>query len=505
LDSDGTLTEPFHRIIEYGILSSQINPFDPMEKAILNIGDRFLQNSEHFHADWVMEKEYPLSKDLLAMSRVFSHTGTKEQVIAVKGAPEAIFDLCHLHGKAISGYEKAVAEMASGGLRVLGVARAGLRSGKLPSLQHDFDFEIVGLIGLSDPIRKNVPDAIKECYKAGIRVIMITGDYPVTATNIGKNIGIKNPELCISGSELKEMTEDELCERIRVVNIFARVIPEQKLKIVNALKKNNEIVAMTGDGINDAPALKASNIGIAMGEKGTDVAREASSLVLMDDNFASIVGAVKMGRKIFDNLQKALGYIFAIHVPIAGLSLIPVFFAHLPLILWPVHIVFLELIIDPACSLIFEAEKEEKNVMSRPPKDINEPFFGAGKIAFSCLQGLSILIFSLAVYFIGLKMGYSEKSVRTLTFVTLIVSNIAVILSSRSWTSGFFKILTHPNKVVMWIIGGAVIFLILILNIPFLLNLFQFERIGYLELLICILAGLSSIIWFEIYKKVKNA
>ena len=339
--------EPFHEIIEYGILSSQVNPFDPMEKAIINIGDKYLQNSEHIHTDWVMEKEYPLSKDLLAMSRVFSNTGTKEQVIAVKGAPEAIFDLCHLESEKIALYEKAVAGMATEGLRVLGVARAALISGVLPSIQHDFGFEFVGLIGLSDPIRENVPDAVKECYDAGIRVIMITGDYPVTAMNIGMEIGIKNPELVITGSDLKDMTEDELCERIKTINIFARVIPEQKLKIVNALKKNNEIVAMTGDGINDAPALKAANIGIAMGEKGTDVARESSSLVLMDDNFASIVGAVKMGRKIFDNLQKALGYIFAIHVPIAGLSLIPVLFGNLPLILWPVHIVFLELIIDP--------------------------------------------------------------------------------------------------------------------------------------------------------------
>jgi Ca2+-transporting ATPase len=502
--SGDTFPETFHEIIEYGILSSQVNPFDPMEKAIINIGDKFLQNSEHIHSDWIMEKEYPLSKELLAMSRVFSNTGTKKQVIAVKGAPEAIFDLCHLDNKTISVYEKAVAAMASEGLRVLGVAKANLNSGVLPPLQHDFDLEFVGLIGLSDPIRTNVPDAVKECYKAGIRVIMITGDYPITATNIGKEIGIKNPELCITGSELKNMTEDDLCERIKDVNIFARVVPEQKLKIVNALKRNNEIVAMTGDGINDAPALKASNIGIAMGEKGTDVAREASSLVLMDDNFASIVGAVKMGRKIFDNLQKALGYIFAIHVPIAGLSLIPVLFADLPLILWPVHIVFLELIIDPACSMIFEAEKEEKNVMSRPPKDINEPFFGARKILFSCMQGIGILIICLLVYFIGLKMGYTERGVRTLTFVTLIVSNIAVILSNRSWTSGFFKILSTPNKAVTWIVGGAVIFLILILNIPFLLNLFQFEKIGILELGVCTVAGFSSIIWFEIYKRVRK-
>jgi P-type Ca2+ transporter type 2C len=503
--SEGSFPEPFHEIIEYGILSSQVNPFDPMEKAIINTGERFLRNSEHLHSDWVMEKEYPLSKDLLAMSRVFSNTGTKEQVIAVKGAPEAIFDLCHLSNEKILLFEKAVGEMASEGLRVLGVARGNLVTGVLPSLQHDFDFEIVGLIGLSDPIRENVPDAVKECYNAGIRVIMITGDYPITATNIGKEIGIKNPELCITGPELKDMTEDELCERIRVVNIFARVIPEQKLKIVNALKKNREIVAMTGDGINDAPALKASNIGIAMGEKGTDVARESSSLVLMDDNFASIVGAVKMGRKIFDNLQKALGYIFAIHVPIAGLSLIPVLFADLPLILWPVHIVFLELIIDPACSMIFEAEKEEKNVMSRAPKNINEPFFSAGKIFFSCMQGVGILVICLLVYFIGLKTGYTEKSVRTLTFVTLIASNIAVILSNRSWTSGIFKILLTRNKAVTWIVSSAVIFLILILNVPFLLNLFQFEKIGYVEFLLCTLAGFSSILWFEIYKQVKKA
>jgi P-type Ca2+ transporter type 2C len=212
-----------------------------------------------------------------------------------------------------------------------------------------------------------------------------------------------------------------------------------------------------------------------------------------------------MGRKIFDNLQKALGYIFAIHVPIAGLSLIPVFFADLPLILWPVHIVFLELIIDPACSIIFEAEKEERNVMSRPPKDINEPFFGAKKILLSCTQGIGILVICLLVYFVGLKMGYTEKSVRTLTFLTLMVSNIAVILSNRSWTNNIFKIIISPNKAVKWVIGGAVVFLVLILNIPFLLNLFQFEKQGYLEIIISTLAGLSSIIWFEIYKRVKRA
>ena len=494
------LPEEFHDIIEYGILASQASPFDPMERAIINTGNLFLKNTEHIHISWTMEKEYPLSKELLAMSRVFSNTGRQEQVIAAKGAPEAIFDLCHCNPEEQNIYEKDVAEMASLGLRVLGVARAKILPGNLPQIQHDFDFEFIGLIGLSDPIRENVPEAVKECYKAGIRVIMITGDYPITAINIGKEIGLLNPDHCLSGQELQKLSEAELSEKIKGVNIFARVVPEQKLKIVNALKKNKEVVAMTGDGVNDAPALKSAHIGIAMGEKGTDVARETSSLVLMDDNFASIVGAVKMGRRIFDNLQKALAYIFAIHVPIAGLSLIPVFFADMPLILWPVHIVFLELIIDPACSIIFENEREEKNVMSRPPKKIDEPFFGSKKIILSCTQGLGILLITFLVYFIGLKLGYTEKTVRAFTFVSLISSNIAVILSNRSWYSNIFQIIGTPNRAVKWVIGGAILFLILILNVPFLLNLFLFEKITFIQAIVCIILGFSSIIWFEIYK-----
>ncbi len=496
--------EEFHEIIEYGILSSQTNPFDPMEKAITNMGDKFLKNTEHIHTDWQMVKEYPLSKDLLAMSRVFTNSESRRQTIAAKGAPEAIFDLCHLSAEMKAAFEVAVEELASVGLRVLGVAKAMIGKSNLPDIQHDFEFEFVGLIALSDPIRESVPEAVRECYKAGIRVIMITGDYPVTAINIAKEIGLENYQVAISGPELQEMTEEELCNRIKEVNVFARVVPEQKLKIVNALKRNHEIVAMTGDGVNDAPALKASHIGIAMGEKGTDVAREASSLVLMDDNFASIVGAVKMGRRIFDNLQKALGYIFAIHVPIAGLSLIPVFFSQLPLLLWPVHIVFLELIIDPACSIIFEAEKEEKNVMSRPPKDINEPFFGAKKIWLSCSQGIGILVIVFAVYLICLKMNYSEREVRAMSFTTLIAANIAIILSNRSWTRNIFQILATRNKTVKWVVGGAAFFLILVLNVPFLVNLFQFEKISLTEALVCVVAGFSSIIWFEMYKVFKT-
>ncbi len=493
----------FHEIIEYGILSSQTNPFDPMEKAIISVGDLYLKGTEHIHKNWEMVREYPLSKQLLAMSRVFSFKGTREKIIATKGAPEAIFDLCHLDEKSRTRLSLAVEKLATDGLRVIGVAKAKINEEGLPEIQHDFTFDFIGLIGLSDPIRDNVKQSVNECYKAGIRVIMITGDYPVTAKHIAIEIGLENPERCITGKELQLMTEDELSEKIKGINVFARVVPEQKLKIVNALKRNKEIVAMTGDGINDAPALKSANIGIAMGEKGTDVAREASSLVLMDDNFSSIVGAIKMGRRIFDNLQKAFGYTFAIHVPIAGLSLIPILLGNFPLILWPVHIVFLELIIDPACSIIFEAEKEELNIMNRPPKGIDERFFGGGKILFSCMQGLGILIITLSVYLVGLHLGYEADEVRAMSFITLIVSNIAVILTNRSWTNNIFKIIATPNKAVLWVTGGAVFFMVMILNIPFFLNLFQFHRLSLINIIICSSAGLTTIIWFEIYKMIK--
>lgn len=497
------LNSEFHEIIEYGILSSQTNPFDPMEKAITSMGDLYLRGTEHIHKNWEMIKEYPLSKELLAMSRVFSFKDTQEKIIATKGAPEAIFELCHLDEKNKKRLSQAVEELAASGLRVLGVAKAKINAKGLPEIQHDFRFDFIGLIGLSDPIRKNVKKAVSECFKAGIRVIMITGDYPVTAKSIAHEIGLENPDMCITGDELQAMTDKELCKKIKTINVFARVVPEQKLKIVNALKKNKEIVAMTGDGINDAPALKAANIGIAMGKKGTDVAREASSLVLMDDNFSSIVGAIKMGRRIFDNLQKAFGYTFAIHVPIAGLALIPILLGNFPLILWPVHIVFMELIIDPACSIIFEAEKEEINIMNRPPKRIDEPFFGAKKILFSCMQGVGILMLTLTVYLVGLHFGYEDKEVRAMAFITLIVSNIAVILTNRSWTDNIFKIIVTPNKAVLWILGGAIFFLALILNIPFFLDLFQFQKLTLINIIICSLMGLTTIVWFEIYKLFK--
>lgn len=504
LGKSSELNEEFHEVMEIGILSSKINPFDPMEKAISNLGNLHLKGTDRLHRNWEMIKEYALSKELMAMSRVFLDKSNQSKMIATKGAPEAIFDLCHLDKKEHNRLSKAVEQLASNGLRVLGIARAIISKKELPDAQHAFKFQFVGLIGLADPIRKNVTQAVSECYKAGIRVMMITGDYPVTAQHIARKIGLTNPDECITGTELEEISELELSKRIDKVNVFARVAPEQKLKIVNALKLNGEVVAMTGDGVNDAPALKAADIGIAMGKKGTDVAREASSLVLMDDNFASIVGGIRLGRRIFDNLQKALGYTFAIHVPIAGLSLLPILMGNYPLILMPVHIVFLELIINPTCAIIFEAEKDEPNIMNRPPNQIDEPFFGAKKIALSCMQGLGILIVTFGVYFIALHLKYDIKEVRAMTFVTLIASNIAVILTNRSWTDHLFRIIFTRNRAVLWVVGGAILFLTLVLNIPLLLQLFKFSQPSLLSLTYCVLAGLSTIIWFEIYKQIKR-
>jgi Ca2+-transporting ATPase len=281
-------------------------------------------------------------------------------------------------------------------------------------------------VGLSDPVRPTVKGAIAECYNAGIRVVMITGDYPATAQNIASQIGLAPFTEVITGAELEQMDEAQLRSRIQTVNIFARVVPEQKLLIVNALKRNGEIVAMTGDGVNDAPALKAANIGIAMGERGTDVARESADLVLLDDDFSSIVQSVKLGRRIFDNLKKGMAYTLAVHVPIAGMSLIPVMFQW-PLVLLPVHIAFLHLIIDPACTVVFEAEPEESNVMKRPPRNPKEPLFSRRTLRLALLQGVSSLVVLVLVFAIAYYRGNGELDARALAFTTLIISNLSLI------------------------------------------------------------------------------
>jgi P-type Ca2+ transporter type 2C len=497
------LPEHFHELIEYSILASEINATDPMEKAFKDFGLKYLVKTEHIHADWELVGDYNLTRQFLALSHVWKSPSGADFVIASKGAPEAVADLCHLNKQQLDELAEKVAVMASEGLRVLGVAKAQFKQLPLPEKQHDFNFEFVGLVGLADPIRPSVPAAIKECYNAGIRVCMITGDYPVTAQAIARQVGLTPLERYLTGPEIDKMDDAELQKHIRSVSIFARVMPEHKLRIVNALKANGEITAMTGDGVNDAPALKSANIGIAMGGRGTDVAREAAAIVLLDDDFSSIVKANRLGRRIFDNLRKAMAYILAVHVPIVGMSFLPVLLKQ-PLILFPVHIVFLELIIDPACTLIFEAEKADKNIMNRPPRDSKQHLFSRTTLGISLLQGAIALAVTFTVYWISLHiLQMPEKELRAITYITLIFSNLFLILSNRSWTETLFTSFRSRNRALNWVIGGAVLFLALILTVPFLRNLFSFDALSIMEVAISLGAALMSVAWFEIYKLVK--
>ena len=495
------LPETFHSLIEFGVLASKKDPFDPMEKALLKLGVDKLSQTEHLHANWSLVYEYPLSQELLALSHVWKSPDGKDFVISAKGAPEAMIDLCHLDEKRRIALAGKIEQMAGQGLRVLGVAKAYFREeNPLPSIQHDFIFEFIGLIGLEDPIRPTVPEAIRMCYSAGIKVVMITGDYPITAQTIARQIGLKNPDKVITGKELEQMDALTLQQQIKEVNVFARVVPEQKLILVNALKASGQIVAMTGDGVNDAPALKSAHIGIAMGERGTDVAREASDLVLLNDDFSSIVAAVRLGRKIFDNLKKAMAYIVSVHIPIAGMSLLPVFLGWKEMVLLPIHIVFLELIIDPACSVVFEAEAEESGIMERKPRDPKERLFGKRTLAISAAQGIIALIVVALVYQSALSLGQPLDEARAIAFVTLIISNLCLILTNRSWSRSIFASFKSRNPALAWVMGGALIFLGLVIYAPFLQGLFHFAPIHAMDFFLAIIAGIVSIIWFELFK-----
>lgn len=498
------IEEEFHEVLEFGILASKKDPFDPMEKAFISAGSQYLNGTEHLHTDWSLKKEYPISPDLLTISYAWKPYGKDAFVIGGKGAPEAILNLCHLSPEVSRKLTLVSESMAQEGLRVLGVAKAFTIQTPLPEKQHDFNFEFVGFIGIVDPIRSEVPAAIRECQNAGIRIIMLTGDHPKTAQSIAKLTGISNPDFIITGSEIEEMPEDEFKIKLKTTNIFSRIMPEQKLKIVRALQESGEIVAMTGDGVNDAPALKSANIGIAMGERGTDVAREASHLVLLDDDFSSIVESIKMGRRIFTNLRGALFYLFAIHIPIAGVSILPVFLGY-PLIFFPAHIAFIHLIIEPVSSIAFETEATSPKIMTQPPRKKGEKLINQ-KIFFSSLTtGMSILSALVIIYFISLKQGQDDKDARALVFTTLIIANLALIFNSRGPELSFKeKFKTKINKSVIYISAGSIVLLYAVLFNSTLQNFFDFSLLHPVDLVICTTVGLISVFWRELFRKKTN-
>ncbi|WP_374307544.1 cation-translocating P-type ATPase [Dongia sp.] len=475
----------FATLAQNGILASAAIPFDPMEKAFHDLTPR-LPKGEAFR----FVKEYGLRPDLLAMSNVWQASdGTC--LVAAKGAPEAVAALCHLSAADVERVKTAVDEMGRQGMRVLGVAHAHSAIANLPDSQRDFDFSFLGLVGLLDPLRPGVPAAVAQCRSAGIRVVMITGDYPATARAIAAEAGI-DANSVLTGTELDAISDTDLADRIDGVGIFARILPQQKLRLVEAFKRRGEIVAMTGDGVNDAPSLKAAHIGIAMGGRGTDVAREASSIVLLDDDFTSIVSAIRLGRRIYDNLRKAMGFIIAVHVPIAGLALLPLLFG-LPILFGPIHIAFLEMVIDPVCTLVFEAEKDEEDLMRRPARNPKAPLFSRSLLIWSTLQGLATLLITGMTLFGAWSAGMPDDEIRALVFATLVLCLIALILVNRSFSPSLRLAVARKNLALGLVLGLVGTILMTVNALPVLRGLFHFGPLHGHDLAMVLVS--TTVLW----------
>jgi Ca2+-transporting ATPase len=394
--------------------------------------------------------------------------------------------------------------MATRGLRVLAVARAEFSGEVLPDSPEDFRFRLLGLLALADPLRATVPGAIEECRAAGIKVVMITGDYPATAGAIAQQAGISSEHGMLTGEQVAAMGDAELSSAIANVTVFARVLPEQKLRIIQAFKARGEVVAMTGDGVNDAPSLKAAHIGIAMGGRGTDVAREASSLVLLDDDFGSIVKAIRLGRRIYDNLRKAMAFVLAVHVPIAGLALLPLLFGW-PIVFFPAHIAFLELVIDPVGSFVFEAEDEEHDIMARPPRDPQSSLFSPRLIAWSLIQGVLILLAAAAFFVMMLTQTVPDAEARAATFLALVIANFGLILVNRSFATTRLGLLVRPSRELVLIALATAALLLAALLVPTLRELFHFATIRPGLTLAAIAVGLCAMALLEAFKRLMRS
>jgi Ca2+-transporting ATPase len=497
---DAKLAGAFGELAEHAILASAPEPYDPMEQAIHALGE-LAEGTGRRYSDWVLAHAYGVTPALLAMAQVWRRRGSRAaDVVAAKGAPEAIARLCKLDPEGLAQMRRAADDMAARGMRILGVARAAFAGSAFPDTPQGFDYVFLGLIGLADPLRPTVPAAIRECRSAGIRVAMVTGDYPTTARAIAEEAGLSAQTL-VTGHELEAMSEAELAERARSTTVFARIMPEQKLRIVNALKAKGEVVAMTGDGVNDAPSLKAAHIGIAMGGRGSDVAREAAAIVLLDDDFGSVVRTIRLGRRIYDNLRKAMGYILAIHVPIAGLSLLPLLFDW-PLLFTPVHIAFLEMVIDPVCSIVFEAETEEADTMARPPRHPRSRLLSGSLVAWSLLQGALVLALVGIIYVVALHNRLPESEARALAFVSLVFANVGLILVNRSFSASLAIGLQRRNAALWWVLGAMTVLLSIVLLWLPARSLFHFGPLHLDDVAICFGAGLATLVVLDLVKPI---
>lgn len=488
LRAEGTALDAAARqLLDVAAAASEEKAFDPMERAILESAG---QQGTAIARTRKLVREYDLTPELLAVTHVWQ--GADEPAaVAVKGAPETVFDLCALSEEERHRWLAAVQRYGLDGLRVLGVACGEWNHGPLPDSPRGFDLKLMGLLCLADPVRRNVPAALAECRSAGIRVVMITGDHPGTAVAIASQAGFDAGDV-LTGAEIATLSDPELAERARHVRIYARTTPAHKLRLIEAFKANGEIVVMTGDGVNDAPALKAAHVGVAMGSRGTDVAREAAALVLVNDDFASLVGAVRLGRRIYANIRHAMSYLLAVHIPIAGLGLLPVLFGW-PLLLFPLHVLFLEFVVDPACSLVFEADPEDARTMQRPPRSPGMRLFSRPTVLRSVFMGSAALIYGAVVYGIALSL-LSEPAARSLGFAALVIANLMLIFVARAGRAGFRATLFRPNRVFWWITALALASLTAAIYVPAAAAVFSFAPPPAMAVVAVLIAGLSVLI-----------
>ena len=486
------LDSAFDAVIDTSILASAAEPLDPMEIAIHAAGRAEGKQTA------TLTHSYGLRPDLLAMTNIWQADGA--YTVAAKGAPEAIAELCRLASPEREKMMAAVDAMAARGIRVLGVARAETVDEKWPESPRDFAFSQVGLIGLADPLRPSVAAAVAECRSAGIRIVMITGDYAATARAIALQAGIADGDV-LTGDDLAKLDDAQIAERLKTVTVFARIMPDQKLRIVEAFKVDGEIVAMTGDGVNDAPSLKSAHIGIAMGKRGTDVAREASAIVLLDDDFGAIVTAIALGRRIYDNIRKAMAFIFAVHVPIAGLALLPLVLG-LPILFGPIHIALLEMVIDPVCALVFEAERKESDIMRRRPRPPLEPLFSWRMIAWSVFQGGIAFALLATTFLVATYQKMPAAEVRALTFFGLIASILALILVNRSFSTSLLQALGRGNTALRYVFAAVIAISALIILVPQIQTLLRFGHLRAADLGIAVAIGVTVFVILEILKPV---
>ncbi|MEO6904111.1 MAG: cation-translocating P-type ATPase [Bacteroidia bacterium] len=496
------LTEDEKQLLIIAMWASEPIPFDPMEIALhQTYTDIELHDERPFYK---LVHEYPLSGKPPMMTHVFSND-KGSRIIAAKGAPEALMNVSNLSESEKEQINTAIQLLASDGYRVLGVGISAFTGNDYPTKQQDLPFQFKGIIAFYDPPKKNIEKVLEDFYTAGIVVKIITGDNEATTTAIAKQIKFRGYDKSITGDELMKLQDDELKKCVMNTMIFTRMFPEAKLKIINALKANNQIVAMTGDGVNDGPALKAAHIGIAMGKKGTEIAKQAASLILLEDDLSKMVDAIAMGRKIYTNLKKAIQYIISIHIPIILTVFIPLALGWIyPNIFSPIHIIFFEIIMGPTCSIIYENEQMEKNTMSQQPKALTTTFFNWKELSISIIQGLVITAGILLVYQYAVINGYDESRTRTMVFTVLIAANVFLTLVNRSFYYSILTTLKYKNNLVALIIFITIAIVGLLLFVKPLTTFFEFETLNLLQLSICIVIGFISVIWFEIVKLIKR-